>query len=244
MNSPRVGIAVGLLSEANCLFEATRRLPEATRPLVFVSGGDPRRTAEGISQMLRQGVRGLLSFGIAGGLDPARRAGDVVVACAVRLPEGTRIETEPAWRQRAVAAAGRAGAVFQGDLAGAEAPATTAAAKAALYRDTGALAVDMESHVLARAARAVGVPFMALRAVADPAGRSVPRSALVGLGPDGRVRPLAVLARLASRPWELPRLARLAEETAAALRALRRVAAVDPGAVFCLDPGHEVGDVP
>ena len=91
----------------------------------------------------------------------------------------------------------------------------------------------MESHQVARAAVAAGVPFMALRVIVDAAGRDLPWSALAGLAPDGTARPLAVLARLLLRPWELPRLLALAGDSRSALAALGRLAA-DLGPAFGL----------
>ena len=58
-------------------------------------------------------------------------------------------------------------------------------AKRAAWRETGALAVDMESAVVARAADAAGIPFLVLRAIADPAVRELPSAALIPLAENG-----------------------------------------------------------
>ena len=54
----------------------------------------------------------------------------------------------------------------------------TQADKARAWIDTGALAVDLESAVVARAAAAAGIPFLVLRAIADPATRHLPPARL------------------------------------------------------------------
>ena len=105
----------------------------------------------------------------------------------------------------------------------------------------------MESHAVAAAAARAGVPFIAVRAIADPAERAIPTSALAGLAPDGSTRPIAVVARLALRPWQIAGVIRLAADSAAALAALRGVALRDfrrllglPG----MDLAHELLDMP
>ncbi len=55
------------------------------------------------------------------------------------------------------------------------APLMSADDKRALHRSTGALAVDMESHLAGAVAAARGLPFAVCRAIVDPAWRTLPR---------------------------------------------------------------------
>lgn len=180
---------------------------------VVVSGGDPARLAARLAAL--DDVRAVLSFGIAGGLAPGLHPGDLLVAEALR--EGAELLLpDPGWTERLRAATGARPAV----LAASAALVATPAEKRALHAATHALAVDMESGVAARFAAARGLPFAVLRAVADTAAEAVPRAAADALDAEGRPRPLAVLAALLGRPWELPALIRLARRSAAAHRAL------------------------
>lgn len=246
----RIGIVVGLVREAEALAPALRALSAADRPLLFCSGGDVGRAAFGVEHMLAEGVAGLLSFGMAGGLDPALRPGDLIVAERVVAPDGASYESDAAWAAALVAPRAEAlGASVcrLAVLAGVDRPVASVAAKRQLFERTGAVAVDMESHVVAAAAAEKGMPFIAVRAVADPAECSIPSAALAGLAPDGRTRPLAVLARLALRPWQIPGVVRLAADSAAALAALRGVALRDARRLLRLpgvDLAHELFDVP
>lgn len=224
----RIGIVTGLISEANCLQSAARALGADRRPLMFCSGADAGRAAAGIAGMIAEGVSGLLSFGVAGGLDPKLRPGDVIVAEAVIAPDGSRYATQAEWRGRVVEAAGGPRQLTVASIAGSDTPVLTRTAKARLHHETGAAALDMESHIAAAAAAAAGLPFLAVRVVADPADRRVPSAALAGIGPDGNVRPFAVIGRLVMKPWEIPSLMRLAEANRAAHAGLRRVAALAP----------------
>ncbi len=71
--------------------------------------------------------------------------------------------------------------------------------KARLWRDTAAVTVDMESGFAAAVAEERGLPFAALRVVADPAGRSVPAAALQGVRRDGSTDAAAVMLALMRR---------------------------------------------
>ncbi|MBV8592808.1 MAG: hypothetical protein JOZ27_00750 [Caulobacteraceae bacterium] len=163
------------------------------------------------------GARAILSFGLCGALDPALRPGDLVVARSV-VDRGHDIAADEEWLR---ALRGALPQARVGPIAGADAIAGTAAAKVILRRDTGALAVDMESHAVARAAKDAGLPFAVIRAVSDAANRDLPRSAQAGFGPDGRPKVAAVLRALLRRPHELPALIRTALEAERGFTALR-----------------------
>jgi len=156
-------------------------------------------------------VSGLVSFGLAGGLDPALAPG-MVLAPAVVLFKTERWDADDALLQRL-------GGATPGALYGGGEVVATAAAKAALAR-TGAVAVDLESAAVARTARRHGLPFAVLRAVCDGAGRDLPRAALVALDGAGRIVGLRVAWAAASRPWEIPELVRLGGDAARARHAL------------------------
>ena len=224
----RLGIVTGLSTESACIQRAAAPLPEPERPLTFSAGGSAERAREGAERLLAEGADALVSFGIAGGLDPRLRAGAVVLADAVLDPDGGRILTDQGWRDSLRRRAETALPVTVAALAGVDRVVVSAADKRARFRATGAVAVDMESHGVARAAAAAGVPFLVLRAVADPAEGEIPWAARSIMAPDGRVNTRRLAARLAVRPWQIVPLYRLARDSRAALGALGRVAALDP----------------
>ncbi len=67
------------------------------------------------------------------------------------------------------------------------------------------LAVDMESHGAARFAENWGLPFAALRAIADPQHRALPPAAMVGMKPDGSADIKAVLRGAGPQPVAIAR---------------------------------------
>ena len=96
-----------------------------------------------------------------------------------------------------------------------------AAAKAALHTATGALAVDMESHVVAPAAVAHGLRFAVVRVISDGADRGLPKAAQAGMKKDGGMDLPAVLKSLAANPRQLPALIRTGREAEVAFRRLK-----------------------
>src|SRR6202040_3593731 len=90
--------------------------------------------------------------------------------------------------------------VTEGPGLGAQMVLATKADKQRAWRETGAIAVDLESVVVARASAALGIPFVVLRAIADPATRELPPAALVPLDDDGKPALARVLASVMRRP--------------------------------------------
>ena len=220
-----LGLITGMKSEAALLYAAAQDGSDPVCPMIAVTGGDPLRAETAAREFATAGAAGLISFGIAGGLDPALEPGDLILAEGVRLPDEDVISTQASWRTAfAAAAAGTAdGMIYGSDLA-----VSRTDDKARLFTDYGVRAVDMESHGVARAAREAGLPFLIVRAIADPADRTIPPAALAGLGPDGEQRPIAVMLAMLRNPAQVPALIQLARD---AKTAMRRLAAAAPSVV-------------
>jgi adenosylhomocysteine nucleosidase len=212
----RVGVITGLIKEANCL----RARRSSAPALIFAAGGQPLLAAQAAEQMLDEGASGLVSFGVAGGLDPSLGPGVLVVAERVLDGDGRDFACDERWVERLMLADG---AHDSGPILGSDRPVMTVEDKRRLHRRTAALAVDMESHAVAEVADRAGVPFVSIRAVGDPATRTIPRAALAGLGPDGRTRALPVIAALMRKPGDFRAIWRLAQDTNKALGALRKI---------------------
>lgn len=132
--------------------------------------------------------------------------------------DGARVYADPAW-SRALSATLGAPLV---DLAGVNAPVAGSAGKRDLHLQTGAHAVDMESHIAAKVAADRRIPFAALRVVADPAERQLPHAALVAMRPDGAIAFQALIRSLLRDPRQIPQLMRTARDARAAFAALLR----------------------
>ncbi len=161
---------------------------------------------------------GVLSFGVAGGLDPSLRPGDWVVAASVLSDRG-RCRVDSGWTAALLAALPEA---VQADIVGVDAPVADPAEKLRLRQSFRAAAVDTESHVAATVAARQGIPFAAARVVLDPAPRRLPPAALVPLRPDGTADGLAVLRSVWQTPSQVGRLLMITAEATLARAALAR----------------------
>jgi len=166
---------------------------------------------------IARGASGVISFGIAGGLAPDLAVGDWVVASGVRDGEDV-ITTDRAWTQRLLETLPNA---VHADVVGADILRLSPSEKSDLYGQTGAAAVDMESHIAARIAAAHHIPFAACRVIIDAAHRALPPAVTVGLRSNGTPDVLAVLRSVLQRPSQIPDLMRLAFDSQVARRALR-----------------------
>jgi adenosylhomocysteine nucleosidase len=217
----RPGVVTGFLFEGALIARSAAHLPVPQRPLLFAAGADADRAESGARALVEQGAEMLLSFGLAGGLDPILGPGTIIVGEQVVAPDGVKLNVDPELMVKLSAALGNEAVIRP--IASACQALTSSADKAALFQATGASAVDMESYGVARAARDLAVPFGILRCVSDPAWRSLPGAALVGIAADGGVRTGAVLGAALRRPWEIWALVRPAFDRRAALQKLRGV---------------------
>jgi len=217
-----IGVVSGLKRELRCI--GLRRPPHL---LTYAAAGSPARAHARAQGWAGDGrVKALLSFGLCGGLDPALTPGMIVIAHEIVLPEGGAFLFDKGWAE---AVAARVPGARIAPILGVKTPAITPDEKRALFVRHGAAAVDMESRGVAEAAREAKIPFVALRAVADPAGRALPRAAVGGINAHGRMRPFRVLLGLLARPGDLGALLSLAKEAARGYEAL--AAAVKNGAL-------------
>ena len=218
-----LGAVVGLTIERMILRTRSPAFQAPADVWILSAGASAARAELLADTLISRGATGLISFGIAGGLDPDMPRGTIVLGREIVLPDGPRLPTDPAWRERIVAAA-RDLPLREAAIAGTDRMLASADEKREWHRRTAAAAADMESHGVARAAARRSVPFLAVRAIADPADRALPRSALAGLDATGTVKPLSTLAAIVAEPAQLARLIGVASDALAALTALWRFA--------------------
>jgi len=206
-------IVTGLVQEA--------RIAAGPGMTVICSSSDPQQLRALLTVLDSTTIRGVISFGVAGGLDPSLKSGDVVVATEVMAGDGRwlaglslndeLISGITLGRRRIV----RAG------LAGVEEVVVARARKAALRSDTGAAAVDMESHIAAAYAAEAGLPFAAVRVISDPADRSLPALAQSAIKPNGDIDLRSILRGVVRNPRTLSALVSMGIDFNRALRSLR-----------------------
>jgi hopanoid-associated phosphorylase len=161
---------------------------------------------------------GIISFGVAGGLAPQLRPGTCVIGSAI-LSGSNRIPTNKMWSQQLLQTFPDA---VSGMLLGVSAPICDPGDKRALHVNTGAIAVDMESHVVATVGAAHGLPVVAMRVITDPAERALPASAVAAMRPNGTTNIVAMIRSVLMRPREIPALFQTVLDALAARATLLR----------------------
>jgi adenosylhomocysteine nucleosidase len=213
-----LGVIAALEREARAL----RPVSEDTR--VAVSGIGNAAAGRAATALIDAGAAALMTFGLAGGLDPRLAAGSIVIPGEVISPGGERFATATAWRERLASELGASigGATAGGALLCCVDAIDSVAAKARAHRDTGAVAVDMESIAVARVAADHALPFLCVRVIVDTADDALP-PAVVAASRAGRVRLGRLLAGLCVSPRDCVPLLRLALRYRTALRVLNGV---------------------
>lgn len=211
---------------------AEARLAAGPGVITVMAGGDATRLRALLLARTRADCSAVISIGIAGGLDPLLAPGDVIVATGVVAASiatndvatryGRHVISPEIARGLATRLYGHPRRVIMADLAGVDRPVLSPRKKHTLRAATGALAVDMESHVAAAFAARHGLPFAAVRVVCDPAQRTLPDLTATALRPDGTMNLGGLVGSLLRRPMELFALPRLARDAAEGFRALRR----------------------
>jgi adenosylhomocysteine nucleosidase len=223
----RVGIVTALTTEARALTPTIQHrgapfgLEDGT--LISVSGIGMSAANDAALALIQAGADALVSFGLAGGLDPALSAGTIFLPGEVFAADSGEFGTTTAWRERVAAALAQLRPLAAGRLLTSPRAVTTAVAKETMFRDGGALAVDMESAAVARVANERGLPFLVARVVVDTATDVLPGSVMAASDGSGEVQIWRLIAGMVRAPSEIVDVIRLARRFRVAQSALRAV---------------------
>lgn len=184
------------------------------------SGVGPRNAERATRDLLAAGHPSLVvSAGVAGGLNPSLKIGDVILAGSI---------IDEASGQRFHPRADFTGHGLRFTFLSVSRMITSTADKRSLAAKYGADAVDMESAAIAKVCAEKGVPFAVVRAISDTAEEALPQAIASFFGADGRLRVGRVVAALARNPALVKALRRLQAQTARAGESLRSFLETNP----------------
>lgn len=223
------------------------------RTLVVVGMKDERTIAMGSdddlevvvgaanANVLKEKLRGLdarqfravFSFGVAGGLDPALKTGELLFSeqvlshievegktADVNWPVDARLLLAASYHANKVQLPFRKGIFFGTPIEARDQPEN---AETSLREMTGADLIDNETHLAAQYASENGLPFLSIRAVSDLVAESLPPAALLPLdAEDGSPDGFAIAKSLLKNPLQIPALIRTAYHYQQALDTLER----------------------
>ncbi|HZQ37378.1 MAG TPA: hypothetical protein VFD32_15715 [Dehalococcoidia bacterium] len=176
----------------------------------------------------------LIVAGVCGGLDPSLAPGSLVLGRKLVAPNRPERTADPAMLAGARRALHGGGVPYVlSTVLSVSRPAGSRRQKTMLWNRYGAAGVDLETYAVAEAAESHGVPWLALRAVLDPATAGLPAAVRDWQGEEDERR---ILRQLALRPHTWPAYARLALQLRSALAALRRGVPLLAGALSAAVP--------
>lgn len=207
------GIVVALPEELSTL--TSKKIDKGccvyiTDTIVLAYSGAGANNARSASELLiAQGATRLISWGCAAALSETLKSGDLVLADTLIDAEGTQITIDPDWRGYTKNLLSTSLQVHTGSLAESNCIVAASQDKKHLHTQTGAVALDMETIAIAKVARQHQLPFLAIRAIADPVNMNLPEAVNHSLNNQGDIMLGKLLLFIALHPSELPGLIKL-----------------------------------
>ena len=207
------------------------QLPGGT--LLKVAGIGAEQALAAAELLIAEGATALLSWGSAGGLAASLLPGNLILPKNIISSEQSVFPVDLDWHERLCR-------LLQGQiefhtqpLAESTAILSTPAEKRELFKQSGAIAVDMESAAVAEVASTANLPYIVVRAIVDPFNVRMPSVAHT-IDEYGRVPPLPLLGSLVRNPAELFLLIRFSRHFRAARTSLVTVARLAGDSRFAL----------
>jgi len=210
---PPVDLLVCFAVEEEMKFFAPHRsgggLPLAATVQVWMTGIGRKNAAENMREAIaRVRPERVITAGFAGGLNPDLKFGTVVYEQDFDAGFGPELED-----------LGAVPAKFHCHRR----VAITVEEKAALWKETGADAVEMESSVIRTICREFHIPSATIRVISDDATQDLPLDFNALMTSEDRINYLKLLGAVLSRPGRIPKLIEFQQQTLGAARKLGAV---------------------
>lgn len=207
------GIVVALPEELSTL--TSKKIDKGccvfiTDEIVLAYSGAGANNARNASELLiAQGATRLISWGCAAALSATLKPGDLVLADALIDAKGAQIGIDADWHSYSKNLLSTSLQIHVGSLVESNRIVASSQDKKNLKVQTGAVALDMETIAIAKVARQHKLPFLAIRAIADPVNMDLPEAINRSLNNEGDIMLGKLLLFIALHPAELPELIKL-----------------------------------
>ncbi len=231
------GIVVALPQELSTL--TSQKLVKGqsvflSKTLVLAYSGAGAKNAEAAAKLLiGQGATRLISWGCAAALDVSLQSGNLILANKLIDADGATLDIDAVWHRQvrtglekllALSVHPTNFVIRCGSLLESKILVSSSRDKQQLHQQSRALALDMESVAVAKVAQSHDLPFLAIRAIADPANTDLPAAVSHAFNPQGDVELGKLLRFLLTHPGELKGLITLGQQFNAAKSTLKWVA--------------------
>lgn len=225
----KVGIIAALPAEAKCLYNKKLNItsPVEIQKDIFLclSGIGYNSASNAAKKLLDFKVDGLVSWGVAGAIEPSLNSSDLILANAI-IGHDKTYPASTEWKNKLSNNSQNSyGKVLSGDIASSKEICASVADKNNLLNKTGALAVDMESVAIAEVANNSNLDFLVIRSIADQAEASIPEAVLKHTDNLGNPELLKFVLSCILKPGQIRDIAILAKSYSSALKTLSDIAA-------------------
>jgi adenosylhomocysteine nucleosidase len=187
-----LGILCGLEQEASLA-------RQVNGGMVACAAAQPQKARWLARELIAKGATRLISFGVAGGLEPGLPIGSMILGIHVASRDGIWT-CDKDWLNQL---SQKLPAAHCGGVWGSEILIPTAADKRALYEKSRCLIVDMESQCAAQIAAEASIPFAVLRAVCDASDMEVPPALMAAIGENGSTNYKGAILHLLRHPGQI-----------------------------------------
>ena len=215
-------------AEAACLYDKkTEHLsPVEIEKDIFLclSGMGYESASKAADKYLSLNINALISWGVAGALDPEINSGDLVIANSIISKDKT-VQTASEWNKKLSSFFSNSEQnVLNADISSGNEICASIEDKKNLFTNTGAVAVDMESAAIAEIASSNHLDFIVIRSVADKADTAIPEAVLKHTDNLGNPEIFKFISSCISKPKQINEIMILAKSYKKALKTLRETA--------------------
>jgi adenosylhomocysteine nucleosidase len=219
-----LGIVVALPEELPTLALKTIPPQVLNSVLVICSGAGADNARKAAEILVSQGATRLISWGCAAALSPELKSGDLTLADALLDAQHVQITIDSAWHTEVKNSLSKSLSVHTGILLESLEIVALSSEKKQLHEKTHAIVLDMESVAVAKVAQEKNLPFLAIRAIADPVTMDLPKAVAHAMNNEGKVVLRRLLNYLLFHPSELVGLIKLGLHFSAAKKTLKQAA--------------------
>lgn len=221
------GIVVSSSFEGRSLYDAKPQLQQCLQlthgHLLYISGIGAQKAHHGALSLIKQGAKRLISWGTAGGLDPALTPGTLLLPDEIISSDHDSIPTDETWTTQ-WSKQFKGYPLAKGRLLQSHQVISKKMNKHALFQQYRAQGVDMESFSVAKVAYEHQVPFLCVRAIIDSALNEIPPAALKAMDREGNIHVFRFIQALFGAPNQVTDVIRLFKGFLAAKKTLKMAA--------------------
>lgn len=191
--------------------------------LITYAGAGPNNAANAARLLIAKGADRLISWGCAAALASELKPGNLVIADQLYFDQQI-YDTDKRWSHKLRSRLSEKVVVSSGNLVTEMRIVALSSDKLAIHHESNAVALDMESGAIAKVASQTNLPFLALRAIADPVSMDLPNAVVQALNDQGQVDMGKLIRYLVIHPWEIWVLIKLGIHFHAAQKTLKTTA--------------------